>query len=104
MGCYMCVCYTLYYYRAHFLQYTCNACTSASYPVEWSHVRYVRQINMALVAYTLRQEHIRGRSVELRGTAFDFEHLFSNSVYGHPLHGEYPLRSVALITLPCMYA
>ena len=26
-------------------------------------------------------------SVELRGTAFDFEHLFSNSVYGQPLHG-----------------
>ena len=39
-----------------------------------------------------------------RGTAFDFEHLFNNSVYGHPLHGEYPLRSVALITLPRMYA
>ena len=37
----------------------------------------------------------------LRGTAFDFEHLFSNSVCGRPLHGEYPLRSVAL---PRMYA
>ena len=44
-------------------------------------------------AQRYHQEHIRGRSVELRGTAFDFEHLFSNSVYGHPLHGEYPLRS-----------
>ena len=43
--------------------------------------------------------HIRGRS---GGTACDFEHLFSNSVYGHPLHREYPLRSVVVITLPRM--
>ena len=26
---------------------------------------------------------------ERRTTAFDCEHLFSNSVYGHPLHGKY---------------